>query len=197
MPSTPSKRRRLLAALVVVGGLALVLAWLWRDSLLGLRARWRSPRIVVVSLDTLHVGYTGPYNEAVETTPTLDRFAAAGVTFDHAYTTVPITLPSHASLFTGRLPPDLGVMVNGDVLNAPVETLAEVLGRYGYRTGAVTSLGVLNRPANLAQGFDHYDDEVGGEWERWYRTADEVVAAARAWVDEVGDEPFFLWLHLS
>ena len=69
--------------------------------------------------------------------------------------------------------------------------------RFGYRTGAVTSLGVLNEGTNLAQGFSHYDDDMGGEWERWYRTADEVVAAAQSWIDEVGDEPFFLWLHLS
>jgi arylsulfatase A-like enzyme len=177
-----------------VAGLAALFV---KDALVGALVRARYPRIILVTLDTLHVDHTGPYNEAVDYTPTLDRFAAAGVTFDRAYTTVPITLPSHASLLTGRTPPDLGVMVNGDVLTIPVETLAERLGSYGYRTGAVTSLGVLNEGTNLAQGFTHYDDEMGGEWERWYRTADEVVAAAQGWIEEVGDEPFFLWLHLS
>jgi arylsulfatase A-like enzyme len=183
----------MLSAVAAVGLAALV----FKDSLLGALARSRYPRIIVVTLDTLHVDYTGPYNDEVDYTPTLDGFAAAGVTFDYAYTTVPITLPSHASLLTGRRPPDLGVMVNGDVLTIPVETLAERLSRFGYRTGAVTSLGVLNEGTNLAQGFSHYDDDMGGEWERWYRTADEVVAAAQDWIEDVGDEPFFLWLHLS
>ncbi len=190
------RRRLLLAVALLVAALAA--AWLaWRDELRGWRARARFPPVVVVTHDTLHVDITGPYNPAVETTPTLDRFAETGITFDHAYTTVPITLPAHTSLFSGRLPPDLGVMVNGDVVDDAVETLAELLSRHGYRTGAVTSLGVLNTPANLSQGFDHYDDEVGGRWERWYRTADEVVAAARGWVEQVAGEPFFLWLHLS
>jgi arylsulfatase A-like enzyme len=196
MQPRSSRRSRLLAGLLVLAALA-ALAVIFMDPLLGVLVRWRYPRIVVVTIDTLHVDHTGPYNDAVDNTPTLDGFAAAGVTFDHAYTTVPITLPSHASLFTGRTPPDLGVMVNGDVLSVPVETLAEWLSRFGYRTGAITSLGVLNEGTNLAQGFTHYDDEMGGEWERWYRTADEVVAAANAWIEEVREEPFFLWLHLS
>ncbi len=187
---------RLIWLLVVVAVLAAGFLFLG-DTVRGALVRARYPRIIVVSLDTLHVDHTGPYNEAIDNTPTLDRFAAGGVTFDRAFTTVPITLPSHASLLTGRTPPDLGVMVNGDVLTTPAETLAERLQRYGYRTGAVTSLGVLNRGTNLAQGFDHYDDEMGDDGDRWYRTADEVVTAAQGWVDQVGDEPFFLWLHLS
>lgn len=191
-----SRRRRqvfLLALLVVLVALALLL----RDPIRGALTRSRFPRIIVVSLDTLHVDYTGPYNPDVGYTPVLDRFATAGVTFDYAYTTVPITLPSHASMLTGRAPAELGVMVNGDVLTTPVETLAEQLSRYGYRTGAVTSLGVLDAGTRVAQGFEHYDDEMGGEWDRWYRTADEVIAAAQDWIEEVGDDPFFLWLHLS
>ena len=196
MRDRPSKRRLLL--ILVAAAAAAGLAWVFlADTVRGARARARYPRIVLVTLDTLHVDHTGPYNEEIGNTPTLDGFAAGGVTFQHGYTTVPITLPSHSSLLTGRTPPDLGVMVNGDVLTVPVETLAERLGRYGYRTGAVTSLGVLDAGTNLAQGFDHYDDEMGGEWARWYRTADEVVTAAQEWVEGVGDEPFFLWLHLS
>ena len=195
-PSSPRRRRWVLLLLVVAAVVALA-ALALEDTVRGALARARAPRIILVTLDTLHVDYTGPYNQEVDNTPTLDGFAAAGVTFDHAYTTVPITLPSHASMLTGRTPPDLGVMVNGDVLTTPVETLAERLGRYGYRTGAVTSLGVLDASTNLAQGFAHYDDHMGGQWERWYRTADEVVAAAEDWVGRVGDEPFFLWLHLS
>ncbi len=190
-------KNRLAAVLVAVAVAAAGAALLFRHDLLGARARGRYLRVVLVTLDTLHVNYAGPYNEAVTTTPVLDRFAAQGVTFERAYTTVPITLPSHSSLFTGRLPADLGVMVNGDRLADEVETLAELLARYGYRTGAVTSLGVLNRPANLAQGFEHYDDDETGEWGRWYRTADEVVGAARGWVSQVAGDPFFLWLHLS
>ena len=58
------------------------------------RARSRVPRIVLVSMDTLHVGMSGPYNPDVETTPVLDRLAAEGVRFENAYTQTRITLPT-------------------------------------------------------------------------------------------------------
>ena len=80
------------------------------------RAKSKLPHIVLVSIDTLHVNWTGPYNPDVETTPFLDRFAAEGIRFEHAYTQTPITLPSHAALMTGVTPPTLGVMANGDYL---------------------------------------------------------------------------------
>ena len=43
------------------------------------------------------------------TTPNLERFAGRGVRFDLAFSTSSWTLPSHASLFTGRWPHELGV----------------------------------------------------------------------------------------
>lgn len=161
-------------------------------------ARELAPRIVLVTLDTLHVLMSGPYNEEIEYTPVLDGLAAEGVLFRRAYTTVPITLPSHAGLLTGRRPEELGVMLNGDVLGEEATTLGEVLAGAGYRTAAFTSLGVLRSRFNLGQGFERYDDGFGpGPPLRWYRTADEVAEAASGWIREAAAEPFFLWLHLS
>ncbi len=155
-------------------------------------------RVVLVTFDTLHVDLSGPYNPAVDHTPHLDRLAAGGVVFEHAYTRVPLTVPSHASMLTGRPPTELAVMDNGDRLAAPAETLAEILGRHGYRTAAFVSLGVLGPNANLTQGFEHYDAEgVGPEASRWYRRADEVLPAARRWIEEEATERFLLWVHFS
>jgi arylsulfatase A-like enzyme len=158
----------------------------------------KTPRIVLVSFDTLNLRFVGPYSDyADKLTPTLESFAASGTLFEHAYTRVPITLPAHASLFSGMQPADLGVMINGDHVNDSLELLPEVLQAAGYETAAFVSLGVLRREYNLDQGFSHYDDSFNGGARRWYRTADEIYEAATAWITDQGERPFFAWIHLS
>jgi arylsulfatase A-like enzyme len=185
---------QIVLALLVLAGIGW---WFSRDALRARRAHRRAPRIVLVTLDTLHVDHTGPYNPAVETTPNLDRIAREGVVFEHAYAPVPSTLPSHASLMTGHDPADLGILVNGQRAPEEAVTLAEILSQAGYRTGAVISLGVLRKRFGLRQGFEFYEDSLFRERRRWYLRADEVLAAATGWIRQVGDEPFFLWVHLS
>ena len=191
--------RRAGGALLALAGVALAAVVAMQfDAVRAAYVRWRHPRVVVVTFDTLHVGYTGAYNPAnADLTPHLDKFAAEGVLFEHAYTTVPITLPSHTALFTGQAPAATGVMLNGDQVPDRLTTLAEVFREHGYHTAGFVSLGVLRRDFGIAQGFDHYDDDQQERHARWYRTADEIVDAAVAWLDQVGDEPFFLWVHLS
>jgi len=160
------------------------------------RARSRVPRIVIVSMDTLHVDKVGPYNPDVETTPVLDRLAAEGVRFENAYTQTPITLPSHAALLTGVSPPALGVMANGDRVPDSAKTLAELLGEAGYRTGAFITLGVLRSAFGVNQGFQDFHDPFGGP-ERWYRRAHEIIEPLKSWLEDNKEEPFFLWVHFS
>ena len=161
------------------------------------RARSRVPRIVVVSMDTLHVGRVGPYNPDVETTPVLDRLAAEGVRFDNAYTQTPITLPSHAVLLTGVSSSTLGVMANGDRVPDSADTLAEILGNAGYRTGAFITLGVLTPVFGVSQGFEDFHDPFVDGPERWYRRAHEIIEPVKSWLDDNREEPFFLWVHFS
>ncbi len=63
-------------------------------------------------------------------TPSIDAFAVEGVRFTNASSTVPLTLPAHASIMTGLYPPGHGVRENvGTVLDARIPTLAELLGK--------------------------------------------------------------------
>jgi arylsulfatase A-like enzyme len=160
-------------------------------------ARRSYPYVVLVSLDTLHVNYTGPYNPAVEYTPNLDAFADRGVVFRHAYTRVPVTLPSHTTLLSGLSPEKHGVMANGDVVPPSVTTLAEIFKAAGYRTAAFISLGVLAKRFGLDQGFESYADPFDEEEGSWYRYAHEVFRSVRQWFEHNSLEPFFLWVHLS
>ena len=160
-------------------------------------AQHRHPTVVLVTLDTLNVWHTGPYNPGIDFTPTLDRFAARGLVFDAAHTTVPLTLPSHAAMLSGKSPAESGVMLNGDTVEETLRTLPEVLGEHGYRTAAFVSLGVLQASFGLDRGFELYVDDYEGARNRAYRTADEVLASAVSWLEDVEDEPAFLWVHLS
>ncbi len=72
------------------------------------------PSILLVTLDTTRADRLGSYGHTEAETPTLDALAATGHRFAHAYTTVPLTTPAHASMLTGLYPPRHGVRGNGD-----------------------------------------------------------------------------------
>ena len=71
------------------------------------------------------MGYAGaPGNP----TPAIDGLGRDGVIFEQAVASVPLTLPSHSTIFTGTLPPTHGVRDNGGfVLDPRHVTLAERL----------------------------------------------------------------------
>ena len=161
--------------------------------------------LLLITLDTTRADRLGCYGHEDAHTPTLDALAARGVVFDQAYTPAPMTLPAHATLLTGLLPPQHGARVNGEHrLAEDVPTLAEELSRAGYRTGAFVAAFVLDAKFGLARGFDRYDDDLSGAYEQEvpealsaYRPGDRVVDAALEWLGEgEQDTPFFAWVHL-
>jgi arylsulfatase A-like enzyme/Tfp pilus assembly protein PilF len=150
------------------------------------------PSILLVTLDTTRADSVG-FESAAAETPNLDRLAARGVRFAHAYATAPETLPSHASMLTGLYPPEHGVHVNADALAAGTPLLAERLRARGYATAAFVSGAPLGRRFGLARGFDLYDDDFGhGAAER-----PAVATAGRAleWLGRGAAGPVFLWVH--
>src|SRR5512139_1369806 len=93
--------------------------------------------VVLVSIDTLRADRVGAYGRAGAGTPAVDRLAGEGVRFDRAQATAPVTLPSHASMLTGRSLPAHGVYDNGTyALPESVPTLAEALAGRGFKTAA-------------------------------------------------------------
>jgi arylsulfatase A-like enzyme/Tfp pilus assembly protein PilF len=160
----------------------------------------RVERIVLVSIDTLRADHVGAYGAEHAETPTLDALAAEGVRFETAISPAPLTLPSHATLLTGRDPPSHGVRHNGLFrLPADVTPLADHLRGAGFATAAFVSTFILDARFGLDRGFDHYDDELGllsgtGTVVS-SRRGDRTVDAALAWIEQA-PERFFLLLHL-
>lgn len=156
--------------------------------------------LLLISIDTCRPDRFGCYGGSVET-PRMDGIAAEGVRFDRAAAVCPITLPSHASLFTAEFPYRHRVRNNGTYrLAGGRTTLAEWMKERGYRTAAFPGSFPLDGRFGLDQGFDVYDDRfppsrLGSNEEVAERTADEVVDRALAWIGEKREEPFLLFVH--
>jgi arylsulfatase A-like enzyme len=159
-----------------------------------------APHLLVITLDTARAdrfSYTGA---SPVRTPAIDALAAEGTVFLQAVSPAPVTLPAHASLFTGRLPPGHGVRNNGTYrLPEEAVTLAEILRDRGYRTGAFVGAAVLAARYGLHQGFDHYDDAMDLRRSTGLyadRRGETVVEAALKWLAAQPAGPTFAWVHL-
>jgi len=119
-----------------------------------------SPNVLLIVLDTVRADHLSLYGYRRATSPALERLAKRGIRFDEARATAPWTLPSHASLFTGRWPHELAVKwLTPWRGNFP--TLAEYLGSHGYATaGFVANTLYCSYDAGLGRGFTRYDDYV-------------------------------------
>jgi arylsulfatase A-like enzyme len=147
----------------------------------------------MIVVDTLRADHIGVYGADIAT-PNVDRLAATGVTFAQAYAHIPITGPSHSSLFTSLLPFEHGVHNNGQILDERFRTLAEILRDDGHSTAAVVSLGVLKQKFEIGRGFDVYRDDFGHDW---MKDAGQVNREVFEILEDEFEEPFFLWVHYS
>jgi arylsulfatase A-like enzyme/Tfp pilus assembly protein PilF len=172
----------------------------------------REPRwnVLVVTFDTTRADHLGCYGNERIRTPAVDGLAAEGVLFEHAYSPIPITLPSHSTLMTGKVPFAHGVRDNGLFqLGEEQTTLAEILRQKGYRTAAAVGAFPLLENTGIGQGFEFFDDHLTTEYEDIYgervfpkeslffdeRRAARVNEAILPWLEERHEEPFFLWAH--
>lgn len=157
--------------------------------------------VILVTLDTTRADHLGCYGYRDGQTPVLDGLAAEAVLFEQAQAPVPVTLPSHTSMFTGEYPPVHGVRYNGmfHVAESSV-MLAERLKEAGFRTAAIPAAYPVARETGLAQGFEVYRDlfsETKGTLAtNAERTAEEVTRLGLEWLRGVGEDArVFLWLH--
>ncbi len=156
--------------------------------------------LLVITLDTMRADRIGAYGYTRAKTPHLDDLAQKGIMFAECYSPVPLTLPAHCSLFTGRYPLGHRVRDNGTFLLSDTETtLAEILASEGYDTYAVIASFVLMAKFGLDQGFSAYDDSLDANelLRNFYSEipADAVYAKFRQWFRKRNGNRFFAWVH--
>jgi arylsulfatase A-like enzyme len=126
-------------------------------------ARPGAPNVLLIVLDTVRADRLSLYGYGRDTTPNLSRLAREGVRFEHARATAPWTLPSHASMFTGRWPHEMFSRAH-QPLDETYPTLAEFLRDRGYETaGFVANNYFCNSWFGLDRGFVHYEDHFDGD----------------------------------
>lgn len=166
----------------------------------------RGFNVLLVTFDTTRPDHLGCYGAGFARTPAIDSLSKNGVWFENAAVTVPLTLPSHTSMLTGKYPYHHGVRTNTGYDVQPTETtLAERLKSAGYATAAFVSCFVLDARFGLNQGFDVYDFEASEKGNRGpesvfsQREASLTSARATAWLKDhfktSSGKPFFLWVH--
>jgi len=179
-------------------------------------ARPGAPNVVLVVLDTVRAGNLASYGYGRPTSPEIDRLAAEGALFLDATSPSTWSLPSHASLFTGRYPSSHGAHGEHQYLDARYPTLAQVLERRGYETFCITANPWISDGLGLTRGFAWQDTslrEQGGAGEGFSfihrlldrlglrevdKGGDAVAASFETWTRERnvdGGRPAFVFLN--
>jgi arylsulfatase A-like enzyme len=144
--------------------------------------------LILISIDTLRRDHLGCYGYWRDTSPSVDAFRKDAILFDQAIAQGPSTLISHASLFTSLIPQHHGAVhripVSDDLL-----TLAEVFRSAGFRTASYNGGGRLDSVYGFGQGFETVQSS------RFDSRFHDVVKAGTEWLDQHGNEPYFLFLH--
>jgi len=157
--------------------------------------------VLLITLDTTRADRLGCYGYEDAATPALDAIASSGVLFEQAFAQVPLTLPSHTSILTGKYPREHGIRNNNQGgLSEELDSLAKAFGRYDYETGAFIAAFVLDAQYGLDRGFDVYADDMvtskmGVQPAEWQNPADVVTDRALEWLESVKGKPFFAWVH--
>ena len=158
--------------------------------------------IILISIDTLRSDHLPAYGYSKISTPAIDALRSDSILYEHAYSHCPLTLVSHASMFTGLLPSEHGARDNtGYELKKDVKTLAEMVKAKGYATGGAVSAIVLRGETGIRRGFDFWDDDIGIDPNflslgRAQRKGDETREVAQKWIAEKKDKPFFFFFHI-
>jgi arylsulfatase A-like enzyme/tetratricopeptide (TPR) repeat protein len=160
------------------------------------------PDIVLVTIDTLRADRIGAYGDPEAQTPTSDGLAASGALYRDAWSPVPLTLPAHTAMMSGRWPTGTGVLDNGAPVPRDLPLLAPALAAAGYHTGAFVSAYVLDSSWGLDRGFAAYGDDFNPDdvsridrLDGLSRPGRDTVRAAAAWWANA-PSPRFLWVHL-
>lgn len=157
--------------------------------------------VIIISIDTLRADHLPAYGYTNVQTPAIDALRRDSILFTNAYAHVPLTLPSHASVLTGKLPQTHNVRNNvGYTVAAGIPTIPTMLKPAGYESGGAVSAYVLRSSTGIGATFDFYDDGIVSKPDvalgSLQRAGGDTAAVARQWISGRRDKPFFFMLHL-
>ena len=153
--------------------------------------------VILVIADTMRRDHLELYGYERATAPKISALARAGVSFSDAISQATWTKVSVPAIQTSLYPTTHTIEDIPDRLPASAQTLAEVYREAGYSTLALTTIPFVGRLTALHQGYEEFheggsvDDDLGP------KSAAEHVSRLEAWLEERGDAPFFVLLHIA
>jgi len=152
--------------------------------------------LFLITLDTVRADHIHYSLENNTLTPHLADLASKGIYFSNAYSLIPITLPSHLSMFYSLPPHILRVYNNGEKNLSPLPSLEKILKYHHYSAGAVVSLGSVSSRWGIGKDFDQYIENYRKPY-IWYKTAEQVNEDALILIKKFKGNKSFFWIHYS
>jgi len=156
------------------------------------------PNILLIVVDTLRADHLQPYGYARATTPNMQELLARrGVVVERAYAPSPWTIPSVASLLSGRWPGEVlpHTFVEELALAPRIPTIASVLRAHGYTTAAVMGNPTIHPGLGFERGFDGFFAPPSLEEGILRQHAEQVSARAADWLRAHRGQRTFLYVH--
>ena len=116
----------------------------------------KKPNILLIIMDCARANNFSCYGYDRKTTPNIDKIASEGILFEQCISVAPWSVPSHASLFTGKFPFQHQMNHSNPHFDGKFDTLAEILQSNGYQTAGFSSNAWIGHDTGLARGFDSF-----------------------------------------
>jgi arylsulfatase A-like enzyme len=155
----------------------------------------RVPNILWICTDQQRYDTIGALGNPHVHTPNLDRLAAQGVAFSHAFCQTPICTPSRASFLTGMYPSTLHACTNGNVRwGEAAPLITKLLADSGYDCGLAGKFHLAGahgrvepRPVDDGYRVFHWSHHPRDDWPEGHDY--------RAWVEAQGESLSQLYEH--
>lgn len=171
------------------------------------------PNVIVIIADDQGWGDLSLRGNRNLQTPSLDRLASQGASFERFYVQ-PVCSPTRAEFLTGRYAPAVGVRgvtAGEERLDPSVPTIADAFRSAGYRTAALGKWHNGTQPPYhpLCRGFDSYYGFTSGHWGHYFNPMldrngqitrgdgylpDDLTDEAIKLLSQTNNEPLFLLL---
>jgi arylsulfatase A-like enzyme len=166
--------------------------------------------IVILLIDALRPDHLSAYGYPLPTSPAIDRLAREGALFRDCLAASSWTVPTHASLFSGRLPSVHGAFSLYSQLADSIPTLAQILSRRGYDTASLHDNPLLEGEYGLLRGFRTALNVDNGHkvsltlqrlWDRLRgerSMGERILSVAGRWIEHERrlGRPYFLFVNL-
>ncbi|MBT3942009.1 MAG: sulfatase-like hydrolase/transferase [Chloroflexi bacterium] len=133
------------------------------------------PNVLFIMCDQLKATTLSVYGNRVCNTPSLERLASQGVTFENAITPHPLCVPARTAIMASRYPHQLGTRRNETLMPAGVAHVYGVWKDAGYTTGLIGKNHCFDREEDI--------DLIDVRGELWHRgLLDESTLKGMEWV---------------